>query len=289
MKRLLLVITLLLSLIANATTKQVDVIYGKDNRKDVYESTSTSHVELSRSAAGMISFDSIKSVSEDTIKITGPTLTQRGICSKERFSKQITAARCSGFLIGPDLLATAGHCVRSQSDCDNHAWVFDYALTSSSQTEIIIPKTNVYKCKEIIKTVVDNSTMNDFAIIKLNTEVKDRPSLSFRKTGKPSVGDNLVVIGCPTGLPLKISDGAKVRTLLGSYFTANLDTYGGNSGSAVFNADTGIVEGILVRGENDYVRDPSGCMISNICADNTCRGEDVTYSSTLVELFGLRN
>jgi S1-C subfamily serine protease len=287
MKHILFIILMLCSLIASATTKQSNVIYGKDNRKDIYEATSTLHVELSRSAAGMISIGSIKANDSTTVKIVAPTLIQRGMCPKERFSNQITAARCSGFLIGPDLLATAGHCIKSKSECDAHSWVFDYAITSKNQSEIVIPKTSVYKCKEIVKTVLDNSTMNDFAIVKLDREVTDRPALNFRKTGKPAIGDNLVVIGCPTGLPLKISDGAKVRSLLGSYFTANLDTYGGNSGSAVFNADTGVVEGILVRGENDYVRDPSGCMVSNVCADDECRGEDVTYSSTLIELFGL--
>ncbi|WP_420540401.1 S46 family peptidase (plasmid) [Paenibacillus polymyxa] len=35
-----------------------------------------------------------------------------------------------------------------------------------------------------------------------------------------------------------------------AFFVANLDTYGGNSGSPVFNSDTHEVEGILVRGED---------------------------------------
>ena len=36
------------------------------------------------------------------------------------------------------------------------------------------------------------------------------------------------------------------------YFQANLDAYGGNSGSAVINAETHEVEGILVRGSYDF-------------------------------------
>ena len=65
----------------------------------------------------------------------------------------------------------------------------------------------------------------------------------------------------------------------GKYFSANLDTYGGNSGSAVFNANTGVVEGILVRGATDYVSDPSqgGCRVSNILGKHAGKGEDVTY------------
>jgi hypothetical protein len=41
------------------------------------------------------------------------------------------------------------------------------------------------------------------------------------------------------------------------------------------------VEGILVRGETDYVRSSSGCLISNVCKNDSCRGEDVTYSKFL--------
>lgn len=63
---------------------------------------------------------------------------------------------------------------------------------------------------------------------------------------------------------------------------ANLDTYGGNSGSAVFNDRTGEVEGILVRGEVDYTY-KGNCMVSNVCTDSGCRGEDVTYISEVLQ------
>ena len=65
-------------------------------------------------------------------------------------------------------------------------------------------------------------------------------------------------------------------------FEANLDTYGDNSGSAVFNRTTREVEGILVRGNNDYVADTTNsCWRSNTVADNTANtdGEDVTRTT----------
>jgi hypothetical protein len=43
----------------------------------------------------------------------------------------------------------------------------------------------------------------------------------------------------------------------------------------VFNSKTGQVEGILVRGETDYIA-MNGCNISNSCANDGCRGEDFT-------------
>ena len=69
------------------------------------------------------------------------------------------------------------------------------------------------------------------------------------------------------------------------YFSSNLDTFGGNSGSAVFNADTGEVEGILVRGEADYVNDRRrGCKVPNQCSDGGCRGEEVTRITNIKNL-----
>ena len=126
---------------------------------------------------------------------------------------------------------------------------------------------------------------DDWALIRLDRAVTDRRFLEYRKSGEPEVGANLVVIGHPTGLPTKIADGANIRELKGTYFTANLDTYGGNSGSAVFNADTGVVEGILVRGERDYLYDSvNACRVTNVVADDEGRGEDITYITNIPEL-----
>src|SRR5690606_16809522 len=47
------------------------------------------------------------------------------------------------------------------------------------------------------------------------------------------------------------------------------------SGSPVLNASTHEVEGILVRGEIDFVY-KNGCLASKRCDQNACRGEDVT-------------
>ena len=52
---------------------------------------------------------------------------------------------------------------------------------------------------------------------------------------------------------------------------------GGNSGSPVFDRNTGLIEGILVRGEIDYERDDGeSCYSLKQVANNKGRGEDVT-------------
>jgi hypothetical protein len=50
----------------------------------------------------------------------------------------------------------------------------------------------------------------------------------------------------------------------------------------VFNQATGDVEGILVRGDTDFVFNGE-CRISNVCSTNGCRGEDVTRVSQFAE------
>lgn len=277
-KSLLVLASLILSSHLIAKVDGIKVIYGEDNRVDVFESTNASFIELSKSTAAMINGSNLKTLLRGEVEISGTTLQGRGVCAKERFSKQISAANCSGFLVGPNKLVTAGHCIKTEADCKSYKWVFDFKVEFSDQGKVNVPANSVYSCKKIISRTLDNMSKDDYAFIELDRKVEDRQPLKFRTSGKIEKGAKLVVIGHPTGLPTKIADGAKVRSLQGKFFTANLDTYGGNSGSAVFNVETEEVEGILVRGETDYVYNSQlGCQVSNVCPSEGCRGEDVTY------------
>ena len=88
-------------------------------------------------------------------------------------------------------------------------------------------------------------------------------------------------MGFPSGIPAKIEDGGIVRSRRAStldYFTADTDTFGGNSGSGVFN-DNGILVGILVRGATDYVYDGgSGCYRANRISSGASASEDSSYA-----------
>jgi hypothetical protein len=68
-----------------------------------------------------------------------------------------------------------------------------------------------------------------------------------------------------------------------AFFVANLDTYGGNSGSPVFNSETHKVEGILVRGETDFTT-IGACTVSMRCPNTGCRGEDCTRITEFAHL-----
>ena len=130
----------------------------------------------------------------------------------------------------------------------------------------------------MIKSVENRETGSDFAIIRLRRPVLDRSPLQYRQSGTVPSNQELIVIGHPSGLPTKVSDEAEVSgNEMPAFFLSNLDAFGGNSGSPVLDAETGIVEGVLVRGEYDYVRQ-NGCKRPKFCANDMtgCSGEGAT-------------
>lgn len=271
----------LFALTALNASAEINVIYGEDNRVDVYDSPNAEFVELSKSTAAMIPNNKIRKSWSDEVEILGRPLTAVGICNSERFAQQKTAADCSGFLVKKNIIITAGHCIQNAQTCSSYKWVFNYKLDNDSQSDISVSTDDVYSCKRVVKKVLESWSKDDYAVIELDRDVVGREPLKIRESGRPEIGDEVVVIGHPSGLPTKIADGANVRSLQGKYFVSNLDTYGGNSGSAVFNVSSGLVEGILVRGDKDYVRGPQGCGISNRVSNEGGRGEDVTYITNI--------
>ncbi len=234
-----------------------DVIYGEDNRYDLADYPSTQvHPTLvhqwARSTAAFIHSSFLELKSGGQVEIHAQTLEERGVCSYEPFAQQIAAGNCSGFLVGEDLLVTAAHCV-SPDSCNGYQVVFDYKISDFSRPDqLSVDRSAIYSCSEILEYKLDMQTNDDQALIRLDRKVTDRTPLQYRKQRAPFVGDPLLVIGHPSGLPTKVADNARVQTVNDVYFTANLDTYGGNSGSPVFNLRNGMVEGILVRGQQDY-------------------------------------
>ena len=263
------------------------VIYGKDDRVLVAETQNALYKKLAISTAAQIKAKDL-SLSEDKSQysITGKTLRETmEVCEDERFSDVINVGNCSGFLVADDLLVTAGHCMRSESDCSTWKWVFSYRQDRLGDEPTVEAK-DVYGCKEIVNQKLSSVSKNDFAIVRLDRKVEGREPLKFRTEGKIALETELVVIGHPSGLPTIVADGAKVRENENEwFFQANLDTFGGNSGSGVFDAKTGVVEGILVRGEKDYEFDKeNSCYRVFECEDDSCRGEDVTRITVIPEL-----
>lgn len=257
------------------------VIYGTDDRADVYQVDRAELRELADSTVALIPNTNMRLVN-GMFTITASSFgDEMSLCKDEPYYDQPLAANCSGSLVGEDLIATAGHCVTSNSDCKKYSFVFGFRMQDAKTAPMSISSDDVYACKEIVSR--EYSSRQDYALVRLDRAVRGHRVLTLAQT-PAQPGDEIFVIGHPVGLPTKIAGGAAVRTQSGEYFTANLDTYGGNSGSAVFNARTLEVVGILVRGAQDFAYDRQNqCTRSNYCADDACHGEDATNISYIVE------
>jgi len=255
------------------------VIYGVDNRQDVYEVTNPKIKKAAETVAALVKAADLSSDGHGGWTLaTSFYRDEYQLCTTEAFASQPLGCFCSGFLVAPDVIATAGHCVKSPLDLVEMRFVFGFRMLNASTARTTFGKDDVYEGKEIIgrKLTADQT---DWALVRLARAVVGRAPVAYRSSGKIGAAQKLFVIGHPCGLPQKYAPGAQVRdNTPKAFFVANLDTYGGNSGSPVFNGATQKVEGILVRGENDFVNKGS-CYVSLVCPSTGCRGEDVTRAS----------
>lgn len=267
-------------------------IYGEDDRTDYY-SADPSMRALADSVVSFWESGSVTTVGDKALLGVMNFGRAARLCPGEKFAEQPIGAFCSGTLVGEDIVMTAGHCIVDEAKCADTKLVFGYALKKAGDYPSSVPAGDVYSCKSIIKRDLDvtpgflASIWNggpgpDFALIKLDRKVAGRKPLAVNRRSKPANGDKLFVIGHPVGLPVKVAGNAKVRKASPKYFfMADLDTFGGNSGSAVFNAGTNLIEGILVRGDVDFVNSPAGCKMASVVPQDGGRGEAVTKISVL--------
>lgn len=154
-------------------------------------------------------------------------------------------------------------------------FVFNYTDTNAEAN--FFPDDDVYFCKEITdqkKTWFYNMPPYfDWTILRLDRSVVARSPVPVGMVkGEPQVGSNLTLTGHPYGLPMKVADGAsvKVSTIGDPIMQVNCDSYAGNSGSMLVSPETGSIEGILVSGNTDFVKQGlGGCYVSNYCSDET--------------------
>lgn len=249
-------------------------IYGADDRKDVFEADPYSR-RLARSVAAVFGelqpADGMVTLPLDAYK------TYFSLCAGERFYDQPVGSFCTASLVAPDLVLTAGHCAPSPASCPGKTFVFGFEMGAKGEWPAKVPASDVYSCKEIVAS--SNGDTRDFAVIRLDRPVPDREPLAVNRSSAPAKGDGVFVIGTPLGLPLKVADGAHVRSVEADSFMTDLDTFGGNSGSPVFNARTGLLEGILIAGGQDLQLKDDVCVITYVVGQDEGTGERVAMAS----------
>ncbi len=186
------------------------------------------------------------------------------VSSEVAFRDQPAFGFCTGFLIAPDLLVTAGHCI-DKNNYQKVEWIFDYTndITKNYKPKqsIYIDPNNRYRVKEVITSVLDDNTLRDYALVRLDRPTNRAPYL-FRTSNKITPGEKVNMIGAPSGIPLKLVEKSNVvNSDDAQFFTTDLDAFGGNSGGPVYNI-WGQIEGILVRGPSKgfYVDEWCNCV-----------------------------
>ncbi|MDE1976446.1 MAG: trypsin-like peptidase domain-containing protein [Elusimicrobia bacterium] len=265
-------------------------IYGRDNRYDVYQVRRRLRT-LASSTLSLFSWKSLVRNKDGWVSLPSAAYGKDyKLESGERFYNEPDGAFCSGFLVGPDLAVTAGHCVTSAKDCGGTAFVFGYSVGRANSNPTSVPASEVYGCSALVARKYQDDG-EDWSLVRLNRPVPDHPPLALDRDSHPRVGEPLFMIGYPSGLPAKVSEDARIVSISAQgYFSADLDDAAGSSGSPVFDARTDLVEGILVRGEGDFVKHgffllrPFGfyhraskiCPDSGFAPDSGCSGEDVS-------------
>lgn len=207
------------------------------------------------------------------------------LCDGEPFADQITArGEGSGFLVAQRSILTAAHCVDER--WQDLYFVFDFLRKKDGSARTEFGVDDVYEAEQIVKK--DATLPGDWALVRLKRDVVGREPVPLRRSGKIRLRQPVYVIGHPLTLPKKKSKGGKVRFNREVVtFTANLNVFGGNSGSPVFNQDTHEVEGVLVDGSVDFIRCPTctpACRRALIWPDSGGMGEIATRITEVLKI-----
>jgi len=234
------------------------------------------------------------------------------LCKGEAFAKQRVGAHCSGFLIAPDKIATAGHCITWQDvhefdpnpDSNKYAVVFNFETKDGVEREDF-REDEVYEIRRLIERYKEGSGdgLRDFAVIELRQGVPTSIAVPLRLAGPVGLpvhkDTQLGVIGHPDGLPKKVSFCDNTNRAMeegrGTIFRGQLNTFHGNSGSPVlFYDEPDVVAGILVEGEKDFAVDSASACVRTVvyasdqmCKDERC-SEKVTKSAVLEPFVGAK-
>lgn len=255
MKILLFLTTLIFPLFSFA-------LYDNDDRVDFYKLQDAQLKKISQAVAYEIYFDELKGWTFNRYwEILIQPLEAEGVCRNERFSNQpVMRNDCSGILVGSKKLLLPGNCI-TEHYCKNDLFyfMFNHHLSSSAPLDVKRDRKNFFKCEKVLKRVFDPQTATSFALIELNKEVEGITPVEFSDTEDIAANQELIAIGHPAGMPMKIARDAFVADQNKTHFLVSSDIAGSSKGTAIINATTLKLEGMLIGGRPEYERGLDGC------------------------------
>jgi V8-like Glu-specific endopeptidase len=254
-----------------AVKSENPLIYGADDRRDVYEVDDPELRTIATEATVALITSLRLTVDDDGfIQFEAQSLQEaQKVCPEQRFAEQPVLPFCSGVLIDDDLILTAGHCLKSgqrkpEEACREVSFVFGFHYRAPGTLSEIVAS-DVFGCRELVAFSApgSNGEGSDYALVRLDRAPRERTparlAAASTLTGGAAdaaaegvIGDRVHLIGNGAGLPTKVDSGGKVAGIhAGTYLVADTDSFGGGSGSGVFDASMSLLA-VQVRGLYDW-------------------------------------
>lgn len=273
-------------------------IWGADDVKPVIQG-SPLQKKAAESVAQLVPKNLITTNPDGTKNIDTRTLEENWyLCPKEPWAEsQSVFVSCTGFLVAPDRMMTAGHCMvnfgRASQErtpfCSDFVWVFGLREDAGGRVQTKnLPTARFAECDAVIEAVHDSEPLpatggvifrNDYAVTTLKAP-SSRTPLKLAPTNPSLKGTPVVMIGHPLGMPSKTSKG-KILSTAETFWSTSLDAFRGNSGSPVFNSSMEVI-GILVRSYPDDFADSAdrSCNRINRCSEDgfKCNVNDSVFT-----------
>ncbi|HET9956322.1 MAG TPA: serine protease [Polyangiaceae bacterium] len=257
------------------------VVYGSDDRVP-YSAVTDARLRGWADATAALFIDENVSCAEAACSLTTRPIeaVTGALCDGQPLQDQAVGAACTAFLIAPDVMVTAGHCLEDcrfgEFPAREVRFVFGFQTDTRGEVPREVPAENVYRCAEMLGRDMTGMSEadRDFAVFRLDRPVTGRTPLVPAPAGtRVSEDASLVILGHPRGVPLMVAAGGRVTANDATLprFYSSLDHLPGNSGSPVLDAATGLVHGILVTtpatAEFDTVFTPTGdlCLEERVC------------------------
>ncbi len=177
---------------------QQKVIYGVDDRKDLFEVTDEAVLRDADAVVALFSdYDVVDNGDGTSTLSTFSHGEAHNVCSSERFHDQPTNAWCSGFLVAPDLVATAGHCIGDDSPLPETRFVFGFRMVDATTATTTVSNDEVYRGVRLLgRAMTDDGT--DWAVVQLDRVVQEHTPVRVRLAGRVPAQAPLHVIGHPS-------------------------------------------------------------------------------------------
>lgn len=226
-------------------------IYGEDGRQEVRDSSPEVQA-LASSVAALFLRRDVREQGGRYQVIARPMGEVFQLAEGERFAAQPSGASGTAWVIDEHHMVTAGHCVPREGAAEL-VCVFGFAIDETGGAPEWFDADQVAFPSAVLSARPQGEEDDgDWAVLRFE-EALVAPPLRVRGR-EVEVGEEVWMIGCPCGIPLKYAPGGLVtRHKNDDRFHATLDAFAGNSGSPVFDEYHEVV-GILVRGNDDWTK-----------------------------------